>query len=339
MENKGSSQRIRLGVVLLVVILATLIFILASGFWKEQPAPDELRIGLPTQPTSALIAIAYEKGFFARNGIDAKISKYSSGKLAVEALSREEIDMATANQTPLVFDYLNNAKYKIIATVATSDDILRILARSDRGILSPKDLIGKKVAMQERSASEFFLNLFLMRYQISREKVIHVHYAPDRMPEAISNGEVDAIVIREPFISEAKRLLEDKAVIFSEPSLYTINEVLVLPGSILEKDLGLASRILKSLIEAEEFAISNPDKAIKISSKLLNIPERDLADLWPGMHLRISLDQELVYALNEESQWAARILKKSPPSRKEIFNFIVEDGLKALDPNRVALIR
>jgi len=90
------------------------------------------------------------------------------------------------------------------------------------------------VATQRASAVHYFLHLFLLRHGMSEDDVDLSFMKAEELPGALSEGTIDAFSMREPFIGEAKRLMGEQAVVFSEPALYvkTFNLVAVKPAAV-----------------------------------------------------------------------------------------------------------
>jgi len=132
----------------------------------------KLKLGIALQPTSALAMIAMEKNYFKKHHIDIDLHKYPSGKRALnDGLFSGQIDIATTTDMPAAMAALQQHKYKIIASTFNADNVNRIIARKDAGILSPADLQGKKVATQQASAVHYFLYLFLLEHGLSENDV------------------------------------------------------------------------------------------------------------------------------------------------------------------------
>ena len=101
-----------------------------------------------------------------------------------------------------------------------SDKDIKILARQDRGIKAPEDLKGKIVGITTGTAGQFFLSLFLTYHQMSMSNLKIVDLKPDRLSQSLIDGQVDAIVTWEPYISQTRMALGDKALLLSGHGLF-----------------------------------------------------------------------------------------------------------------------
>lgn len=80
----------------------------------------------------------------------------------------------------------------------------------------------------------------------------------NKLHEAIATGKVGTISTREPFVSEATKLLGDKGIIFESPCLYTKTFNRAVFNSYLNKHPEILIKFLKALLQAERFVHDNP---------------------------------------------------------------------------------
>ncbi len=92
------------------------------------------------------------------------------------------------------------------------------------------------------------------------------------------------------------------------------------------------------MIQAEEYAITHPDDAKAIVQKRMNYTDATMATIWPDHHYS-TLDQSLILAMEDEARW---MIKNNLTAEKQVpnfLNYIHEDGLKAIKPESVNIIR
>lgn len=346
MGNKGQESDMKkilnLSIWAGVVILA----LVAGGYLllsqiKPQgtEAWEKVLFGLPLQPPSALAFIALEQGLFAQEGLDVIVKEYPSGKRAMEGLFSGEVAIATTADIPVAFACFERRDIGIAASIGAADNIMNIIARKDRGIQSPGDLRGKRIATQKGSAGHFFLHLFLIKNGLSEKDVKMSFKKVEDLPGALARGEIDAFSLRDPQVSIAKASLGDNAVVFSEDQLYHWTEMLVSSNSIIKDSPQIITKMLKALMKAEAFAKKQPDRAIEIVSKKLGIDKSELAAFWPGFDLRISLDQSLLINLEDEARWILKYKLTDQTKVPNYFNFIYLNGMESVNKERVSVVR
>lgn len=319
-------------------IVGVICVVRALQLKEFQDIKEKVTVGIARESLSALAIIAEDQGFFSQEGLDAQTIYYDSGKLALNGMFDGEVDLATVADTPVVFSSFEREDFYIISSIGFSDNEPRIIARKDAGIQKPGDLHGKRIATQEASAVHFFLHLFLVKNGMS-EKNIELYFKnPDELVPALVNGEVDALSMREPFISNAKTLLEENAVVFAEPGLYIKTFNLIALKNFVKNQPRVVTKVLRALMRSEEFARKNPVDAARIVADALGVAEPEMEALWYEINVEISLSQSLLLSLEDEARWAIGSGLTDRPEVPNYLNFIYLDGLEKLRPESITLI-
>lgn len=270
-------------------------------------ADTPLRIGLSMQPSNALVMVALDRGLFSDEGLKVSVTKYSSGALALsQGLLAGKADLTTASDVPLVLSRFARQDFSIIATVFEVENQNRIIAGAGRGITRPADLKGKRIATQRASAVHFFLHLFLLEHGLTENDIRLSFMRAGLMPEALARGDIDAFAMREPYVSEARKLLGGRAELFEEPGLYAQSDQLAVTNDYLEKHPGGAEKVLRALIRAEQIVARSPASAHRIVARFLNTTAEQIAAIWPEFAPRVALNQSLLTRLEEIGRWAIR---------------------------------
>jgi len=186
---------------IMVGTASVILFTPAKGFTGIR---EPITIGVEQSPLLALIMIAEDQGFFSKQGVDVTVKYYASGKLALNGMFSGEVELATPAETPIVFSSFERIDFGIVATIGSSDNDPKIVARRDKEIQKPGDLRGKRIATQKASAVHFFLHSFLIKHGLSEKDIKLSFKHPDELVPALTNGEIDAFCMREPYVSRAK---------------------------------------------------------------------------------------------------------------------------------------
>jgi NitT/TauT family transport system substrate-binding protein len=83
----------------------------------------------------------------------------------------------------------------------------------------------------------------------------------------------------------------------------------------------------------------HPKEAKAIVKKRLKYDDAYVAAIWPQHEFSLSLDQSLILAMEDEARW---MIKNNLTKEKQIpdfVNYIYTDGLKAIKPEAVRIIR
>ncbi|HEY6237132.1 MAG TPA: NrtA/SsuA/CpmA family ABC transporter substrate-binding protein, partial [Candidatus Elarobacter sp.] len=281
-----------------VLAFALVIALLAAGFYFLDPierlralsaaAPREkVTLALGREPLAALAIIALDRKFFEAAGVDVAVKKYNSGNLALKGFLAGEADLATTADIPIAFESLARQDFSIVATIGSSDNEPRIVARKDRGIQAPEDLRGKRVATQKSSAVHFFLHMYLLQHGMTVEDVQLSFMKPEELVKALVDGQIDAFSMREPFVSQALAPLGDNALVFMQPGLYRKTFNVVAHNDLLKQRPLVLQRVLQALMQAETFALQQPEAAIAIVAQSLESKPAEIAGLWKDSNLMV----------------------------------------------------
>ncbi|MES9963560.1 MAG: NrtA/SsuA/CpmA family ABC transporter substrate-binding protein [Candidatus Sedimenticola sp. 20ELBAFRAG] len=302
--------------------------------------PVKVRIGLAMQPTSSLGIIAAHQGYFEDENIEAVVSEYPSGKRALrDGLFQKNVDVAVSADVPVTMAALEKKRFRILAATFNAGNINRVIARSDHDIRTPADLAGKRVATQRASAVHFFLELFMGEHGLTNEQLTLSYMKAEKLPQALAEGRIDAFSMREPYISQAKSLLGDRAVVFSAPGLYRQIDMLLISDEMLSANPDVAAKLLRAFRKAEVFADQQKEKAIAIVAERIGVEVEKIRVIWPSLKLRISLEQFHLLLLESEARWAIRNGLTDATEMPDFMEYIDFRGLEEVDPEAITIFR
>lgn len=299
---------------------------------------EPVTFGLARESLAALAMIARDRGYFADAGLDVSVKEYKSGQLALAGFLAGEAAIATTADIPIAFESLVRQDFGIVATIGSSDNEPRIIARKDAGIASPADLRGKRVATQRASAVHFFLHMFLLQNGMTADDVSVSFMKPDELVRALADGRIDAFSMREPYISQALKAVGESGVVFSQPGLYRKTFNVVASNELLKSRPQVARKVLNALLRAELYALEQPQEAMAIVAKGLGAPPAEVAELWADASLKVSLDQSLLISLEDEAKWIITNKFTHVGDAPSYLGLLHLDALKAVDPILVSVI-
>lgn len=317
-----------------------LIFYLFLGM-SIPPCYAAERLVVADSPTllTGLLSIAVQKGYFAEQGLEIEIRETRTGDEATRAMFEGRADIATVAETAFVFDSFREQDFSLFATIGSWDNEVKIVARTDRNINNIDDLRGKIVGTHPKISVHYFLTQALLKHGLTMHDIKPVFMKAAELPAALETGEIDAFSLREPFISEARQRLNGNVKIFEEPGLYWKSFSLVARNKTLTERPAAMQAFLRALRKAELLVREHPDVATAILAARLNsTPEKISADLHQ-VKLRLSLEQRLVYVLENVASWAMNenlLTAKRMPNYPLLIN---EDALQKVKPNSVTIIR
>ena len=290
--------------------------------------------------STALVWIAEDQRFFARNGLDVVLRKYDAGVSALDGMINGEADIAVGtNEFPLVGRALQKAGIRTVGSIAKSEFIY-IIGRKDRGIEKVSDLKGKRVGTTFRTIAEFYLGRFLELNGMNMQDMVVVDLkTPEEWVNAVVNGDIDAVATAQPYANSAGEGLGTNAVVWSAQSSQPLYTQVIATNEWITRNPGLVTRFLKSLAQAEEYAIRNPAEAKAIVQKRLNLDAAYMETVWSQNQFSLSLDQSLITAMESEARWMIASNLTSEKQVPDFLDYIYEDALKTVKPEAVSIIR
>jgi sulfonate transport system substrate-binding protein len=204
---------------------AVLLFALAGEVSAaETPAPVTLRIAY-LKGTSDL-TLAKAKGTLDRELAPLGVKVVWAGPFpaaapAFEALNAGSVDLTSGSSTSFVAAVAGGVPLAIFGYQRMPKRGEGIVVKTDSGIQSIKDLVGKRVAVNRGGTGEYLLVRALDKNGIEPEKVTRSYLTPGETGTAFVGNHVDAWATWDPFLSIAienygGRILADSSEIGSE---------------------------------------------------------------------------------------------------------------------------
>jgi ABC-type nitrate/sulfonate/bicarbonate transport system substrate-binding protein len=301
--------------------------------------PEKITIAYPKSVYSVLFAVAKSKGFFKAAGLEVVPQLHDFGKIAVQSMLEGKAEMAISGDTVAMFAIVRGQPIYIIAENMTSKRNEAIVARKDRGINKPIDLEGKKIGVALGTTGHFFLDSFLSVNGIRKEKIKIVNMKPGEMNDAIKKGAIEAVAVWQPHLKQLERQLGDNGVVFYDERIYSDIVCLSASRDFVKKRPEAVKKILQALIRAEAFVKENPDETRRLVADFLKTDKTIIDEIWDTLNFKVSLEQSLLVSLEDQTRWAREnklIESRETPKYLDHIDF---DGLQAVKPAAVTVIR
>jgi NitT/TauT family transport system substrate-binding protein len=326
------------------VLLACLVVIASAAAGcrpspQQTGPPEKITIAFPTLPNSTLVHIALAKGYFTQEGLDVTPQPYAFGKAALDALIEGKADLAAAADTPIMYAVMDGVKIMVLTAIYASDRSTGILARRDRGISEPSDFKGKKIGVTRGTSGDFIADIFLLVHGIDRKQAAIIDLHPDEMTAALRAGRVDAVSIWIPILTQLQKEWGKTGTTFYSDALYTATVCLVGNRDYVEKHPGAVKKVLRALDRAETFTRENPGEARRLAADFIKTDRSVLDEIWGILDLRLSLNQSLIVSLENQTRWAMKHRLTKHRDMPNYLDFIYIEGLHAVRPESVRIIR
>lgn len=286
-----------------------------------------------------LVEIAKLRNFYTDERLDVELRAFPSGRQALEAMFAGECALATVAEPPTVHYSLNRNDFFILASLSQSDNFTRLIARSDRGILTPADLRGRSIAVPKFTTAHYFLDMYLVTHGLTPQDVKQVFLPPQELAAAFRRGEVDAVAHWEPFIQKLAEEFGAKAKVFSVPGMHVTPFLLAGGRDYVRKNPAAIERVLRALVRAERYSKEQPANAKALVARFYNMEKREIDFIWSVRDHRVSLDQSLLFLLENVARWEIGLMPPAQrPALPNYLDFIYLDGLKTVKPEVVTIV-
>lgn len=306
---------------------------------KPPTTPEKITIAHWSGPGAALVHIAFAKGFFAEESIEAISQPHPFGKLALHSVLEGKADIATAGDTPVVFAIMNGEQIRVLASIQTANKNEAIVARQDRGISKPFDLKGKKIGVTLGTTADFFVDSFLLAHGIERNQVTFIDMPPGEMSAALASGTVDAVSTFNPTIKQLENKLGNRGIVFFGESIYTEAFVTVAGQEYVKKHPEAIKRFLRALIKAETFVKQHSEEARTLESQFAAIDPNIINQIWNDLTLRVTITQSLLVDFEDQTRWVLKNNLSTGSTMPNYLDYIYVDGLNAVNPDAVRIVR
>lgn len=311
--------------------------LLAFASCRVTPA-ETVRLAAPALEQNALIYLAERQGFFARQNLNVVIGDCESGVTALKRLSAGEADIAAAAEFPVASALCAQSPLAIIASYDRFENDY-LIARMDRGIVSPADLKGKRIGVALGTINEFFLGRFLQLHGIDPDGVVLVDVHPGRYAAAIGDGMVDALIAWQPYVRQITVQEGGRVLVWPAQSSQTVYGLLACQRAWADAHPDTVRRFLRALFEAERDLLRNPARAQAVVQARMKYPPHYLTEVWPKHRFALTLDQALIVAMKDEARWLMVSGRTAAPVMPDFTSCVDAGALNAVKPYSVRIIR
>ncbi len=327
----------------LVIILVVLGLTLVSACNKQGPkqiGPKEsVTLGVSSIVMSTPIFVAQAKGYFEEEGVQVTLKPYPTGKKALDGMFAGENDVATAAETPIMFQGFARHDFFVFATFFQSYNDAKIIARKTAGILTPADLKGKRIGTIEKTSAHYFTCMYLMEHRIDPATVTISFYPAPELPEAFKNGKVDAVVAFEPYVYQSRLSLPEQTVTLPKSELFRETFNLVAMMAWTGQHPEAVKKMLRAIDKAITFVQNNKQESIEILVKNAKFNSEMLETVWDDYTYQLSLDNSILTSLEDEARWAIRNKLVDARTVPNYLDYFYLNALKTVKPESVSIIK
>lgn len=333
--KKMNSYGLTLLFVLFSVVLSCL-FYAKHWYSNETQGLIPIKVSVSRTPLSTPFFVANELGLFQQNGLDAELFECLGGNECFKQVMSGQSDYGTGSESVLMFAAFDSANYSNLASfVESGNDLKFLIKKTDHEAV--ETLMGKRIGIIPKSASEYYLSLILGLYHLNVSDVKLIALLPNEMKDALEKDKVDAVVIWEPYAFEIQQKLNERVAFLESGRLYTLYFNLVTRQNYGKANIETSKKLLQSLNQAISFIHKHPQKAKAILKKRLALHEDFIDWVWPDYFYRLSLNRSLMLTLKDEARWALKSKIISSDRMPNFEDFVDARPLKEIEPIAVSI--
>lgn len=303
-----------------MLLTAALVAGALAGASLQSAAAETTKLvyALPTTVPGVIPYVAIDKGFFRKEGLEVEGRMFPSGREALQALLAKHAQLQSVSETPVAHAILQGNDIVTVATAARHIEA-KLIARPSRGIRSPADIRGKRVATLPGTNSDYFMYRFFEHYGIALGDIKIANMSPPDMVVAYAKGAIDAYFAWEPHIYYGKKQVPDDSLVFYPGRLYQGRITVNMNRDYVRQNPEIVRKVIRALLAAEDFVRWHPEEALEVASKRLKMEPAIYKELWPELVMRVELDEGFLRLLEQVGKWAAEKSgrKESMPSFRD----------------------
>ena len=186
------------------VLRIVVLLVIAGAASAQAPESLTVRVGLLGIADNIPVLIADKHGYFKDEGLSINVTTFAGGAAALPALIAGKIDIVHSNLVSVMLARAEGYDVMLVSNnsvaSAAPPDAARVIVKKDSPLQSPKDLEGKRVAVNTLNNVVWVSVRSLVEKRGGDARKVNFIEVPfPQMLDALMNDRVDAIANIEPF--------------------------------------------------------------------------------------------------------------------------------------------
>ncbi|GGJ13411.1 ABC transporter substrate-binding protein [Neoroseomonas lacus] len=254
-------------------------------------SPTRVTIATGVDPSFAPYYVAKEGGFFERNGLDVTVNTGPSGSAMIAFLIGNQVNSAYGAEQAGVSA---NVRDPNIVAVAEGTALLRWISVLARGITTMEELKGKRVGVARGTGSETFWLSVVAKLNLNPADYTIVNVEAPEMVAALERGNIDAFAVWEPWPTRAQRAIPNTHILVNNEAIQIVRNFVYMNKAWATENRATTEKLMKSLIQAQEFIESNKEDAARQVARFLRQDRVLVAELMTKVAYRMNLTADSV---------------------------------------------
>jgi ABC-type nitrate/sulfonate/bicarbonate transport system substrate-binding protein len=289
-----------------------------------------MRIATGVDPSFSAFYIAKERGIFEKNGLDVTLQTGPSGSAMVSFIIGNQIQAALGTEMAGIQNFNLDNNVVVFSEMTRLEKFFGLLGRNMNSV---EEMKGKRVGVARGTGGETFWLAIVEKLKLDpRDYTVINLEAPEMIP-AFQRGNIDAFAAWEPWVTRATMALPNVKNLRDNQGILDGRIFGYLNQGWAEKNRSAATAFVKSLVEATDLVVRDPETAAKTVSSFLKLDLDLTRRLIANNRFDMRLDQaslEGLQLVERQVQSQGKLLKPVDWSR-----FVSADLLRQVRPEKV----
>jgi NitT/TauT family transport system substrate-binding protein len=251
----------------------------AGGDGAEEGQPVTLTVGVIPIADVAPLYLGMSEGFFEEENITIEPQFAEGGAAIIPSVVSGDYQIGFSNTTSLIIAGTENVPVQIISQgvlggAAVDEAWDAVIVTEDSPIESPDDLEGRTIAVNTlQNIGPLTINTALDQEGVDYSTVDYVEVPFPEMNAALEGGDVDAVWVVEPFVTQGKGQ-GARTILF--PYEQTTPDLTVATyfasRQYIEENPDVVDRFVRAMNRSLEFAQENPEEVRDVVLDYTEIP-------------------------------------------------------------------
>ncbi|MBN1090062.1 taurine ABC transporter substrate-binding protein [Pantoea sp. 1B4] len=267
---------------------ATRLTFLAAALALLAFRADAVNVTVAYQTSAEPAKVAQADNSFAKeSGASVDWRKFDSGAGVLRAMASGDVQIGNIGSSPLAVAAAQKLPIEAFLLASQLGNSEALVVK--KNTTTPKDLIGKRIAVPFISTTHYSLLAALKHWGIKPSQVQLVNLQPPAIIAAWQRGDIDGAYVWAPAVNELEKegkVLTDSAEVGSwgSPTL----DVWVVRKDFAQQHPEIVTAFARSALDAQQAYLNSPDSWLKQSdnlsklSRLSGVPEAQVPGLVKG---------------------------------------------------------
>jgi NitT/TauT family transport system substrate-binding protein len=254
-----------------------------SGAPTSAATVESLKVGYSAWPGWFPLAVADEKGIFAKHGLKVDLTYFVDYTTSLDALVAGKVDInaQTLNDTIFAVSSGSDQRVVVVGDNSTGNDAVIC----DKSITSVEGMKGKTVAAEAGVVDHFLLLQGLAAKGMSEKDIDFKGVKTDAAAGSFSGGQFDCVAVFAPFTVEALKRPGSHVVFSSAEFPGVIPDHYVATADAVKDKASAVQKFVDAWYETLDWIKANPDEATKIMAAKAELSVADYSSFAKGTTL------------------------------------------------------